>query len=305
MKPKRQNLKGAFLGLAALSERAKVHLQPVHYYSDIPDRRWLRRNKSLWAKPMLPIGQRWDLDAQLRWLEERCAPYLDEVKGFADFDEDVRADFGPGYGPIEAQVLHCVMRHQAPARVVEVGSGVSTATMLRAIDRNTAEGRTTTAVTCIEPNPGPGLRRLDVELVVQPAQAVDLDVFLQLDAGDLLFIDSTHAVRTGSEVIRLYLEVLPRLRPGVLVHIHDIFLPYVFHPNVLDFLFDWQETALLAALLTGNDALEVLTCLSALTIDRPRQLQEILPDLHPRHLESGVQVSEDGDYPSSIWLCTR
>jgi hypothetical protein len=130
-------------------------------------------------------------------------------------------------------------------------------------------------------------------------------VFLRLRPGDLLFIDSTHAVRTGSEVIRLYLEVLPRLRPGVLVHIHDIYLPYPFHPNVLGELFDWQETALLTALLTGNDSLEILTCLSALTVDRPGCLGEILPDLHARRLESGMQAGGEGHYPASIWLRTR
>ncbi len=298
-------LKGAVLGLIALGERARVHVQPVHYYSDIPDRRWLRANKRLWAKRMLPIGQPWDLDAQLHWLEERCAPYLREVMGLDAFEQDAGAGFGPGYGPIEAQVLHCVMRHDAPRRVIEVGSGVSTATMLRAIGRNTDEGRASSAVTCVEPHPHDSLRRLDVELIAQPAQAVDLDVFLRLEAGDLLFIDSTHAVRTGSEVIRLYLEVLPKLRPGVLVHIHDIYLPYTFHPNVLGELFDWQETALLTALLTGNASLEILTCLSTLTVDRSSQLQAILPDLRPRHLEAGVQTKGDGHYPASLWLRTR
>ena len=74
MKPSKRYLKGVGLGLISLGERAKVHLQPVHYYSDIPERRWLRKNKPLWAKPMLPVGQTWDLDAQLRWLEERCTP---------------------------------------------------------------------------------------------------------------------------------------------------------------------------------------------------------------------------------------
>jgi hypothetical protein len=69
-------------------------------------------------------------------------------------------------------------------------------------------------------------------------------------------------------------------------------------------MFDWQETALLTALLTGNDSLEVLACLSALTVDRTRQLQDILPDLRARHLESGVQLDGTGHYPASIWLRT-
>jgi predicted O-methyltransferase YrrM len=301
----KRSLKRVARRLISVGERVGVHLQPVHYYADVPDRRWLRANRPLWARPLVPAGQDWDLDAQLLWLEKRCAPHVEEVRGFAAYEADTRDDFGPGYGPVEAQLLHCVIRHDAPRRVVEVGSGVSTATMVRAARRNVAEGRAGTTITCIEPNPHAALRSLDVDLIAQPAQAVDLGVFLELQAGDLLFIDSTHAVRTGSEVVRLYLEVLPRLARGVLVHIHDIFLPYMFHPNVLAEIFDWQETALLAALLTGNESLEVLACMSALVLDRPERLREVLPDVRPRRVETGIQVDGVGHYPSSSWLCIR
>jgi predicted O-methyltransferase YrrM len=301
----KRSLKRVARGLISLGERAGVHVQPVHYYADVPDRRWLRANRSLWAKPLVPAGQDWDLDAHLLWLEKRCSPHVEEVSGLDAYEADTRSHFGPGYGPIEAQVLHCVIRYDAPPRVVEVGSGLSTATMVRASRRNVDEGSPGSRIICIEPNPHAGLRNLDVDLLELPAQAVDLDVFLGLEAGDLLFIDSTHAVRTGSEVVRLYLEVLPRLAPGVLVHIHDIFLPYLFHPNVLAEIFDWQETALLAALLTGNESLEVLACLSALVLDRPERLRDVLPNLLPRRVESGIQVDGVGHYPSSVWLCTR
>ena len=65
-------------------------------------------------------------------------------------------------------------------------------------------------------------------------------------------MDSTHAVRTGSELSHIYLELIPRLKPGVVIHIHDIYLPYLFAPDIYDSMFDWQETTLVAALLTGN-----------------------------------------------------
>ncbi len=91
---------------------------------------------------------------------------------------------------------------------------------------------------------------------------------LSLGAGDLLFIDSTHVVRTGSELAHIYLELIPRLQPGVVIHIHDIYLPYLYSPDIYESMFDWQETTLVAALLTGNPGLRVLA-LSVRAVPRP------------------------------------
>jgi hypothetical protein len=234
-----------------------------------------------------------------------CAPSVAEVRGLEEYHELGR-DRGPGYGPIESQVLHCVVRSLAPARILEVGSGVSTVVSRRAADRNAAEGRGATAITCIEPYPRDALRALPgVEVVAEPAQSVDDAHFAALGKGDLLFIDSTHAVRTGSELARLYLEVIPRLAPGVVVHIHDIALPYLYSPDVLDSVFDWQESTLLAALLTGNDRLSVLACQSALHHERPDGLARVLPDYRPRATRDGLNVvpgGGPGHFPSSLWL---
>ena len=134
---------------------------------------------------------------------------------------------------------------------------------------------------------------------------VDGAHFAELEAGDVLFIDSTHAVRTGSELARLYLEIIPRLRPGVLVHVHDVVLPYLHMPDVLDNVFDWQETTLLAALLTDNPRLRVLACTSLLHHDRPEDLAQVLPDYRPRRMNNGLYADDgaSGDhFPSSIWL---
>lgn len=287
-----------------LSERGGVRLQPVHYYSEVPDRAWLGAHRKVWARPVSLPGVVWNLDEQLAWLEKVCRPYLREVVGLSSWS-GYGTDSGPGYGAIESQVMHCVVRDLAPPRVVEVGSGVSTALMRDAVARNVADGRSATAITCVEPYPRPGLRRLpDVTIIEQPAQEVGLAVFDQLREGDLLFIDSTHALRTGSELARLYLEVLPGLRPGVVVHIHDIYLPYLYAPDVLDSVFDWQETTLLAALLTNNPQLSVLACESALHHERSAALSELLPDYRPRPMTEGLYAerSAEGHFPSSLWL---
>jgi predicted O-methyltransferase YrrM len=286
-----------------VTERFGVRVQPVHYYSEVPDRRALRADRG-WARPYDIAGQDPDLDDQLAWLEKACAPHVGEVAGLRQW-QDLGSDQGPGYGPIESQILHAVVRSLAPARILEVGSGVSTVISQRAAARNAAEGRRSTRITCIEPFPRPALRALDgVEVVAEAAQTADRQHFDALEAGDLLFIDSTHAVRTGSELARLYLEILPRLAPGVVVHVHDVYLPYLHAPDVLDGVFDWQETTLLAALLTDNPRLRILACCSLLHTDRPDGLARLLPDYRPRSMRDGLYTGgpDSGHFPSSLWL---
>jgi predicted O-methyltransferase YrrM len=289
-----------------VTERLGVRVQPVHYYSEVPDRGALRADRAGWTHRVDIAGHDWDLDAQLAWLGEICTPYVHEVAGLHDW-QALGTDRGPGYGPVESQVLHAVVRSLAPARILEIGSGVSTVISRRAADRNAAEDRGRTAITCIEPYPRDALRALPgVEVVAERAQVVDAAHFDALRAGDLLFIDSTHALRTGSELARLYLEVLPRLAPGVVVHIHDIVLPYLHMPDVLDNVFDWQESTLLAALLTDNHRLQVLACESLLHHDRPGDLARVLPDYRPRRMQDGLYadagVASGDHFPSSIWL---
>jgi predicted O-methyltransferase YrrM len=286
-----------------VTERFGVRVQPVHYYSEVPDRRALRADRG-WARRIAITGQDWDLDDQLAWLEKMCGPHVGEVAGLREWQE-LGSDRGPGYGPIESQVLHGVVRSLAPARILEVGSGVSTVISHRAAERNTAEGRPSTQITCIEPYPRDALRSLPgVQVVAERAQEADRTHFDALEAGDLLFIDSTHAVRTGSELARLYLEILPRLAPGVVVHVHDVYLPYLYAPDVLESVFDWQETTLLAALLTDNPRLQVLACESQLHHDRPDDLARIVPDYRPRPTSHGLYADDDAGthFPSSLWL---
>lgn len=285
-------------------ERAGVHVLPRHFYSPVADRGWLKQNPELWRRPLAVPAVGRDLEAQLAWLRECCAPYLREVEGFSFLPRLQELGIPFRYGLIEGQVLHCVVRRLAPTRVVEVGGGASTAITAEAVGRNVAEGRAATDITTIDPFAAPELSHLPrVNVLAEPAQAVSGAVFEALEAGDLLFIDSTHAVKAGSELARLYLEVLPALRAGVVVHIHDIYLPYVFSPWVLSDFWDWQESTLLAALLAGNDRFEVLCCQSALHTAAPDALRGVLPDYRPLALDRGIEArAATGHFPSSTWL---
>ena len=135
-------------------------------------------------------------------------------------------------------------------------------------------------------------------------QAVPASVFESLRAGDLLFIDSSHSVALGSDVVKIYLDILPRLADGVYVHIHDIYLPYLYHRTPVSDYFAQQETALCLALLIGNPRLKIMACLSGLHYDRASELQAFLPDYDPQENEEGmcVQGTEELHFPSSLYL---
>jgi hypothetical protein len=214
--------------------------------------------------------------------------------------------FGPGYGPVEAQVLHAVVRHFRPRRIIEVGSGVSTACLRAAAGLNARDAGSRARITCIEPYPSDALKALgDVDLVSRPVQSVPAAVFEELGEGDLLFIDSSHSAKTGSDVAYLFLEVLPRLRPGVVVHVHDIYLPYDYSPMSLKTLWHWNETAFLHALLIHNRRLKTLFCLSLLHHDRREVLRELFPGYDPEPMTDGLVTDAVGplEYPSRHFPC--
>lgn len=298
--------------LHKLGTRLGVHIVPVHYYSALPDVVDLERTMGTWARKSTLPGIAADLDEQVRNLQTICLPYHSEYAGNRAYRYAVEHAFGPGYGYIEAQALHAVVRHFKPSRIVEVGSGVSTYCMLEALRLNQVETADRHELTCIEPSPSPRLRQLkDIVLIDKHVQAVPFDsVFSQLSRHDLLFIDSSHAVKTGSDVNYLILEVLPRLRPGVIVHFHDIYLPYDYSPDVLRTFFHWSETSLLRAFLINNERVKILFCQSHLHHERPDVLKEVFADYNRRPDRDGLQASSrnpfddrlESHFPSSTYL---
>jgi predicted O-methyltransferase YrrM len=301
----KQQLFRAFL----LLDRVGVHLLPKHFYSPVPDYAWLRAHQEVWTAPNPLPGLDWNLDAQFEWLRETCGDYYAEVEGLKFFHGLTQGEWGLGYGPIESQILHCFIRKWNPRRIVEIGSGVSTMCMLHAAEMNSAAGGKVPEITCIEPYPSAALRQRtnDIRLITELCQTVPASVFAGLSGGDFLFVDSSHAVKLGSDVIRIYLDVIPHLVPGVLIHIHDVCLPYLYPRDALFKPFGWQETALLLALLINNPRLQVLSCLSAMHYDRPAQLKQVLSDYVAADGVRGLALSANptGNFPSSMWLQTR
>lgn len=298
-------------GKSSLFQIHKIFLKfglivlPNHYYTPIADLRNLAKFRSQWARRSPMHGVDTEVSRQIAWLRTHVMPLEAEYRGNAPFHEGVAAGYGPGYGYIEAQCLHGVVRSLKPRRIIEVGSGVSTYIMLGALTRNAADG-TPGKITCIEPYPSNFLKvNGEIRLLPQPVEALDPAAFDVLEAGDMLFIDSTHAVRPGGDVVHLYLNVIPRLKPGVLVHIHDIYFPYLYQRDLLTSLFQWEETALLAALLTNNQRLSIVTCLSQLHYDDAEGLAEVFPEYRREPDTDGLSDAPGtGHFPASIYLIT-
>jgi Methyltransferase domain len=290
-----------------LLDRIGVHVMPKHFYTTVSDYSWLRANRAAWDGPNELRGIEWDLEAQLAWLQEHCAPTLSETIGLQRYNRLELSHYGPGFGPIESQVLHGFIRSVKPPRVIEVGSGCSTAVMIEAAELNAAEGHPAIDFTAIDPYPLETTRALpNVKVVPSFVQTASLTEFDRLEAGDLLFIDSSHAVKIGSDVVHLFLSVIPRLKPGVYIHIHDINLPYAYSRTSFVDYFGWQETALIIALMTNNSKLKPLASLSAMHYGKTKEFGQLFPDYRPQENDAGLRSGDwvGKHFPDSLWLRT-
>ena len=206
------------------------------------------------------VGIAIDETRALAFLNGTVTPWIDEFR--AQFPLDGQGDsfhlLNSVFMAVDAHVYYGLIRGLRPRRIIEIGAGRSTQIAAAAVKRNVADGGPKTDITAIEPVPPPYLPRDSVELRQENVQSVPLTVFAQLEAGDVLFIDSTHVLRAGGDVHYEYAEILPRLPAGVYVHIHDVSLPRAYPQVYFDSKLYWNEQYLLQALLTFNDRFEVL-----------------------------------------------
>jgi hypothetical protein len=160
------------------------------------------------------------------------------------------------FGASDAMAYYCYLRKLKPRTVLEIGSGFSSLAALAGLKAN-GSGR----LVCIEPYPRDFLKgRADITLVQEPAQRLKAEYFNDILAdGDVLFIDSTHTVKTGSDCLHIYLRLLPKLRRRLHVHVHDIYLPFGMPKNdLLERQIHWTEQYLLLAFLLDNPKARVL-----------------------------------------------
>lgn len=190
------------------------------------------------------------------------------------------------FNSIDGEILYCMIRHFKPQRVYEIGSGSTTYLSAQALLVNDQEQGTSSALYAIDPYPNdvltvgfPGL----TELITSKVQEVPLAFFGELGENDILFIDSSHVLKEGSDVQYEYLELLPRLKKGVVVHVHDIFFPNTYPRDwILEKHFFWNEQYILQAFLNSNSSFSILWMGNYIHKKYPSALQDAFPSYDPK-----------------------
>jgi hypothetical protein len=253
------------------ARRAGFHLVRANYYSPIPDVDALPDDFFDEPRPMPGVDLR--VEASLEQLEQELGPLI------AAWRPTRWHPANPMYGALDGEVLYAMVRHLQPEQVLEIGGGWSSLCIADA-----APARHDV----VDPFPAAVLDGFDVWRV--GATDIPLARFDELRSGDILFIDTTHTVKPGSDVNYLLLEVLPRLAPGVVVHVHDFFRPFEYPRPLFDeFGVYWQEHYLLQALLVGG-TFEVLMANHALARLHPERVRAVVPSLTAEAM------------PSALWL---
>ncbi len=200
-----------------------------------------------WAVPAYP-----DVTAVVAQERAQMARFLTAINGCEQPFLDIQNDpSGPDWNsrflsPLDAAALYTWVVEHKPKRIIEVGSGNTTHFMTRAIADHALE----TEISCIDPCPRVEIADLDVNFTRRALSLEDLPALTSLGADDILFIDSSHILQQGFDVDIILNRALPALQPGVVVHFHDIFLPYGYPAAWKAFRFN-EQMALIPWLLSG------------------------------------------------------
>jgi hypothetical protein len=237
-----------------------------------------------------------DLDSQLAFLERHLSRYLSEFAAqVRDLDFTL---WNQLYQAGDAETLYALVRFLRPGQILEIGSGNSTVVTSAACEANAKEGAHTEFV-AVDPEPRRAIESLGglTRFERVDCRKLPFSRFEELQSGDILFIDTHHVVKRGSEVNWLILEALPLVRPGVWVHFHDIFLPYDYPFWQYWLTFPTEQYLLHAALLESNWRVEL--SLAALFEDRRAELRRLIPSLAEK--VPGTPELETW-YPSAFWI---
>lgn len=284
---------GSYRGFRGALGRVGLDVVLKNFYSPIPNLRTLPG--SIWERRGELDGVRLDLPAQLEFLGQSLGPYIRAFDLPREKSSDPHRFFSdnPSYGPGDAEVLYGMIRHLKPRRMIELGSGYTTLLIAETLAQNEgapADYRVFDPFPTLVTPELPGL----TELGRTPAEELPVALFSELEAGDILFVDTTHTVKMGGDVNHVVLEVLPSLGSGVVVHFHDVFLPWEYPRSWLeDFGLFWTEQYLLQAFLAFNDEFEIMCALHALSREYPERLEELMPSWG------------DGASPGAFWIRRR
>lgn len=264
----------------------KIGVFPIvdHYYEPIFNRKKI--SKPLSTRRRLP-GIIWNETKQKEILKNLS--YSNEISQ-NQWENYGQRKFYFGNGSFEsgdAEYLYNMIRFIKPKKVIEVGCGFSTLIIKQAIDQNIKENINFKCdLVCIEPYEQPWLESMHIEVLRKKVEEIDLNYFESLNENDMLFIDSSHMIRPQGDVLYELLEILPSLKKGVYVHIHDIFTPNDYPDEwVFKHMRFWNEQYLLEAFMSNNEDWEIYGALNYLFHNHYEELKKtclyITPDREP------------------------
>jgi predicted O-methyltransferase YrrM len=271
----------------------KVGVFPItnHYYEPLFDERHLKL--ALDRDRFLP-GIDWNDQAQLNLL--RRFNFQNELAAIPDRKgADLSFYYNnPSLCSADAEYLYCMVRHFRPSRIIEIGSGYSTLMVLKAIaDIRMGIPEYRAEQICIEPYEAPWLEKTGVRVIRQLVEDVHQDLFKSLGENDFLFIDSSHMIRPQGDVLVEFLEILPTLQKGVIIHVHDIYSPKDYPKKLLvDDVIFWNEQYILEAFLSCNQEFEIIGAVNYLKSHYPQELYAKLP----------VLEKMKDQLPGSFWM---
>ncbi|TFF90911.1 MAG: class I SAM-dependent methyltransferase [Promethearchaeota archaeon] len=317
---KNKGIKGFFYkylrNIFNLGQKLGLHIIPNHYYYPVPDTRFLT-TKTFTSRSEL-IGINMNVNEQLELLNKFNANYAKEFNDFPRFRTKIPHQYyvtNGNFRSVDGEILYCMIRDFKPKKIIEIGSGYSTFCSAQAILKNEEEDKNYSCeLIAIEPYPNkilqqgfPGL----TEVMIKNLQDVPIKFFKKLTENDILFIDSSHILNIGNDVYLEYLEILPRLNKGVLVHIHDIFLPAEYPPEwVLNLLRFFNEQYLLQSFLCFNDDFKILWASKYMQMEHSEKLENIFKSFKRDRTElnkMGPDMLEFKkrwpiEWPTSFWI---
>ena len=283
--------------------RKNLYLLRKHFYTPIPEAEDCTQD--YWDSVSELVGIEINIEAIKKFVEQELGAYKPELRRYPFHRGDASGGFylvNGGFMAVDADMYYCLIRQARPSRIIEVGCGFSTVLASDAVLKNREEG-IESKLLCVEPYPSPNLQdgNLAVDRFLKmKVQQVDVKEFTALEENDILFIDTTHVLKSGGDVQFLYCEILPRLASGVLVHVHDISLPR-HYPKVYfeESYYFWNEQYLLQAFLTHNSRVEVIWPGNYMMVYRPEWMMKTFPEI------AAMREKYPSSEPSSFWFRIR
>lgn len=270
------NWPGNYPRYLAQADRMGVHWRSTHYYQptysnadlphDVTGERQLP-DVDLFPQRQLALLRKFNFQDELTCLKE------------SDSNEAAYSYDNNQYSVGDADSLYSIVRHFKPRRVIEIGSGNSTKIVTKAIAVNRSMYRQYDCQhECIEPYEMPWLEKLGPSIIRKKVQDVPLEKFLELEAGDILFIDSSHVIRPFGDVLYEFQKIIPSLKSGVLIHVHDIFTPRDYPERWLrDDRRLWNEQYLLEVMLQNSTRYRAVLALNWLKHNYRLELERAFP----------------------------